>query len=111
MSRLGNILDMDLVLDDSDVSKSWRRCYPRFEPRRLNRRLTDESTTVGEFFRGRPQEIDSHSVINISAVHLNITKRYYIINSNLFRRVGVVSQSKLFRKKNELRETRAYVPY
>ena len=111
MSRLGNILDMDLVLDDSDVSKSWRRCYPRFEPRRLNRRLTDESTTVGEFFRGRPQEIDSHSVINISAVHLNITTRFNIINNNLFGRVVGVFHSKLFRINNEIRGARAYIPY
>ncbi|KAH3846559.1 hypothetical protein DPMN_088861 [Dreissena polymorpha] len=115
MSRLSNILDIDIALDDSDVSMPWRRRYPRFEARRLNRRHNDEWYTVGEcnpnVFRGRPRQIGSHSVINISAVHLNITKRFNIINNNLFGRVVGVSQSKLFRKKNEIRGARAYIPY
>ncbi|KAH3791837.1 hypothetical protein DPMN_145327 [Dreissena polymorpha] len=34
MSRLSNILDIDLALDDSDVSMPWRRRYPRCEDRR-----------------------------------------------------------------------------
>ncbi|KAH3863389.1 hypothetical protein DPMN_026374 [Dreissena polymorpha] len=114
MSRL-NILDIDLALDDSDVSMPWRRRYPRFESRRLNRRHNDEWCTVGEcnpnVFRGRPRQIGSHSVINISAVHVNITKRFHIINNNRFGRVGGVSQSKLFLKKNEIHGARAYIPY
>ncbi|KAH3840179.1 hypothetical protein DPMN_113623 [Dreissena polymorpha] len=119
MSRLSIILDIDIALDDSDVSMPWRRRYPRFEARRLNRRHYDEWCTVGEcnpnVFRGRPRQIGSHSVINISAVHLNITNRFNIINNNLFRWVCGwvvgVSQSKLFRKKNEIRGARAYIPY
>ncbi|KAH3793888.1 hypothetical protein DPMN_147412 [Dreissena polymorpha] len=66
MSRLGDILDIDLVLDDSDVFMQWRRRNPRFEARRLNRRFTDESCTVGECIpnvsRGRPQQIDRRSI-------------------------------------------------
>ncbi|KAH3838418.1 hypothetical protein DPMN_111827, partial [Dreissena polymorpha] len=42
MSRLSNILDIDIALDDRDVSMPWRRRYPRFEARRLNRRHNDE---------------------------------------------------------------------
>ncbi|KAH3735856.1 hypothetical protein DPMN_042414 [Dreissena polymorpha] len=79
MSRLSNILNIDLALDDSDVAMPWRRRYPPFEARRLNRRHYDERCTVGEcnpnVFRGRPRQIGSHSVINISLVHLNITKQ------------------------------------
>ncbi|KAH3889170.1 hypothetical protein DPMN_013220 [Dreissena polymorpha] len=40
--------------------------YPRFEARRFNRRLTDESCTVCEcnpnVFRGRPRHINSLSI-------------------------------------------------
>ncbi|KAH3770796.1 hypothetical protein DPMN_172089 [Dreissena polymorpha] len=101
--RLSNILDIDLALDDSDVFMPWRHRYPRFEARQLNRRHNDEWCTVGEcnpnVFRGCPRQLGSHSVITISAVHLNITKRLNIINNNLFGRVGGVSQSKLFRKR------------
>ncbi|KAH3793347.1 hypothetical protein DPMN_146855 [Dreissena polymorpha] len=115
MSRLSNILDIDLALDDSDVSMPWRSRYPRSEARRLNRRHNDEWCTVGDcnpnVFLGRPRQLGSHSVINISAVHLNIAKRFNIINNNLFGRVSGVSQSKLFRKKNEIRGARAYIPY
>ncbi|KAH3880589.1 hypothetical protein DPMN_004506 [Dreissena polymorpha] len=46
MSRLSNILDIDLALDDSDVSMPWRRRIPRFEARRLNRRHNDEWCTI-----------------------------------------------------------------
>ncbi|KAH3730027.1 hypothetical protein DPMN_056005 [Dreissena polymorpha] len=46
MSRLSNTLDIDIALDDSDVSMPWRRRYPRFEARRLNRRHNDEWCTV-----------------------------------------------------------------
>ncbi|KAH3777023.1 hypothetical protein DPMN_178459 [Dreissena polymorpha] len=48
MSRPNEILDSDLILDESDASMPWRRRYPRFETRRLNRRLTDESCTGEE---------------------------------------------------------------
>ncbi|KAH3818807.1 hypothetical protein DPMN_120533 [Dreissena polymorpha] len=85
LSRLSNILDIDLALDYSDVSMPWRRRYPRFDARHLNRRHNDEWCTVGEcnpnVFRGRPRQIGSHSVINISAVHLNITKRFNILTT------------------------------
>ncbi|KAH3838937.1 hypothetical protein DPMN_112354 [Dreissena polymorpha] len=113
MSRLSNILDIYIALDDSDVSLPWRRRYPRFEARRLNRRHNDEWCTVGEcnpnVFRGRPRQIGSHSVINISAVHLNITKRFNIINNNLFGWVGwVFSVEAISQKERDTWSTSIY---
>ncbi|KAH3728465.1 hypothetical protein DPMN_054422 [Dreissena polymorpha] len=56
----------------------WRRRYVRLEARRLNRRLPHESCTVNirkpNVCRGCSQQIDSHSVKDISVVHSNITK-------------------------------------
>ncbi|KAH3871612.1 hypothetical protein DPMN_034819 [Dreissena polymorpha] len=63
--------------------------YLRFEARRLNRRLTDESCTIGEcnlnVFRGRPQHTNSPTINTHSfrckkahvAALLHGTKAYY----------------------------------